>query len=269
MLQSVLCFALLVWSTPSAPGRSLPTANNPTATHSQDRSDGVYLNPATGRFWTSDEHEGNQESPPSLHKYLYCQSDPVDASDPTGLKSAFNRSDAAAIGREVHERIGQDFVSSAPRRERATAKSVFTLLGLPNPQSGKTDPTSGLGRLFPDLVDIKHKEIYEIKPLSVGGVAGGIVQIGTYLEALNLLDPSGGWGVAIGPEHYSSFSVYFIASPLAAIEVLPPVLGVIFYKAERIEDFGKARAKNVSQAEEGRVEQATGTSTLTSLLLGF
>lgn len=43
-----------------------------------------YLNPNTGRFWTMDTSEGNQEDPLSLHKYLYCQGNPVNGRDPSG-----------------------------------------------------------------------------------------------------------------------------------------------------------------------------------------
>ncbi len=43
-----------------------------------------YLNPDTGRFWTMDSDEGGNEDPLSLHKYLYCQADPVNKIDPTG-----------------------------------------------------------------------------------------------------------------------------------------------------------------------------------------
>jgi RHS repeat-associated protein len=43
-----------------------------------------YLNVGTGRFWTSDSYEGNNEDPLSLHKYLYCKGNPVDGEDPDG-----------------------------------------------------------------------------------------------------------------------------------------------------------------------------------------
>jgi len=42
------------------------------------------MNPDSGRFWTMDTYEGNQEDPPSLHKYLYCHGNPVNAIDPSG-----------------------------------------------------------------------------------------------------------------------------------------------------------------------------------------
>jgi RHS repeat-associated protein len=43
-----------------------------------------YLNPGTGRFTTMDTFAGNNEDPLSLHKYLYCQADPVNNTDPSG-----------------------------------------------------------------------------------------------------------------------------------------------------------------------------------------
>jgi RHS repeat-associated protein len=43
-----------------------------------------YLNTGTGRFWTMDSTEGDQEDPLSLHKYLYAADDPVDNEDPSG-----------------------------------------------------------------------------------------------------------------------------------------------------------------------------------------
>ena len=44
-----------------------------------------YLNINTGRFQTMDTFQGNNEDPLSLHKYLYCQGNPVNMSDPLGL----------------------------------------------------------------------------------------------------------------------------------------------------------------------------------------
>jgi hypothetical protein len=47
-------------------------------------SSAPYLNPNTGRFWTRDSYEGSSQDPLSLHKYLYCHSDPVNGTDPSG-----------------------------------------------------------------------------------------------------------------------------------------------------------------------------------------
>lgn len=43
-----------------------------------------YLSVSTGRFWTMDSFEGDQESPASLHKYLYAQADSINGTDPSG-----------------------------------------------------------------------------------------------------------------------------------------------------------------------------------------
>jgi RHS repeat-associated protein len=43
-----------------------------------------YMNPRSGRFWTMDTFGGNNSDPPSLHKYLYAGSDPINKTDPSG-----------------------------------------------------------------------------------------------------------------------------------------------------------------------------------------
>jgi RHS repeat-associated protein len=226
-----------------------------------------YYSPNAGRFWTMDTFEGSQGDPLSLHKYVYAADNPVNMVDPSGHKAAFSRADAAAIGREVHRRVGQDFVKSGPPGTRVTAQSVFTALGLPNPPSGGT--INGVGRLFPDLVDLKHKEVYEIKPISIGGTATGAVQLGGYVLALNKLDPTGGWGVGIGPEHYNSFQVFMLAKPLAVVTVMPPVFGMIYYEAVTPTRFVGRRATNVATANNARLQQHTGIATLLGLLGGI
>jgi len=42
------------------------------------------MNPLTGRFWTADSYEGEQEDPATLHKYMYANGDGVNLSDPSG-----------------------------------------------------------------------------------------------------------------------------------------------------------------------------------------
>jgi len=46
-----------------------------------------YFNPQIGRFWSRDPYEGDEEDPLTLHKYLYCQANPVNCIDPTGLET--------------------------------------------------------------------------------------------------------------------------------------------------------------------------------------
>jgi len=46
-----------------------------------------WYNPLNGLFNRMDDHPGNMQDPQSLHKYLYCHANPVNAIDPTGMFS--------------------------------------------------------------------------------------------------------------------------------------------------------------------------------------
>jgi RHS repeat-associated protein len=43
-----------------------------------------YLNTTTGRFWSMDDDEGDDDSPLSLHKYTYADDNPTNDLDPSG-----------------------------------------------------------------------------------------------------------------------------------------------------------------------------------------
>jgi len=43
-----------------------------------------FYQPNEGRFWTGDTHQGSQEDPLSLHRYVYCSGDPINEFDPLG-----------------------------------------------------------------------------------------------------------------------------------------------------------------------------------------
>jgi RHS repeat-associated protein len=82
-----------------------------------------YHNPDTGRFWTMDSFEGDSREPLSLHKYLYCGSNPVNCSDPTGKFSLAEQVKVGAL-------IGSMAIVSAP-----TVAVMYTSLargGLPD-----------------------------------------------------------------------------------------------------------------------------------------
>ena len=46
-----------------------------------------YMNPSVGTFISMDSYEGSIDDPVSLHKYLYCNSDPVNNYDPSGYNT--------------------------------------------------------------------------------------------------------------------------------------------------------------------------------------
>jgi RHS repeat-associated protein len=64
-----------------------------------------YMNASTGRFWSMDTYEGDQNSPASLHKYLYANADPVNAIDPSGKFSLSEVTEAAADMLTIASRV--------------------------------------------------------------------------------------------------------------------------------------------------------------------
>jgi hypothetical protein len=145
-----------------------------------------------------------------------------------------------------------------------TAQSVFTMLGPPNAPSGGT--ISGIKRLFPDLVDITHKEVYEIMPMTIAGTTAGAVQLGSYDLALNKLDPAGGWEVAIGSHHYNSPQTFMIPKPLAFVIVMSPVFGIIYYEAITPAQFAAKPAKTVTTANTARLQQHMGIAVILGVM---
>ncbi|MBK8802369.1 MAG: hypothetical protein IPN71_10025 [Fibrobacteres bacterium] len=49
-----------------------------------------WMDPTTGRFVSEDPYEGDPNGPVSLHRYLYANSGPVNASDPTGKMASLS-----------------------------------------------------------------------------------------------------------------------------------------------------------------------------------
>jgi hypothetical protein len=67
---------------------------------SVNTSYGLY-NPSTGRFDRMDPFTGKKEDPQSLHKYVYCQNNPVNRIDPTGELTTTEMSVSTAIQFEI------------------------------------------------------------------------------------------------------------------------------------------------------------------------
>ncbi len=86
------------------PPGTTPTVNNYRYTGEQwDQDLGMYYlraryyKPDFGRFWTMDSYEGSSQDPLSLHKYLYCQGNSVNAIDPSGHESFIGLSIGSTI----------------------------------------------------------------------------------------------------------------------------------------------------------------------------
>lgn len=80
-----------------------------------------YMNQDTGRFWTMDTDERDQEEPKSLHKYAYCEGSPVDHTDPSGQD--FARYDVA-----IGIAFSVDLVLESPLLQQAL-RPITKLIG--------------------------------------------------------------------------------------------------------------------------------------------
>jgi len=257
-LSIFLVVAMSSWLTPVvratryAPvaAQSCPSESNHSVEYNGQNARARYLNPNTGRFWTMDSFEGSQTDPSSLHKYLYCEANPVNGWDPSG------HSLRTQLGTELHSKLGRMFVGEDPLRFSGLAiTTIAREIKIPLPKV--------VDRLLPDLVDAHTKEIYEIKPMTAYGFAG-IFQLWGYITAFDALDPSGGWhgGTTWDPPRFVQLSLGFAY-------ISPPVGGMIFYDLETIQDVAKKGARTVGRSDEARLQQEVGISSLLSLMGGF
>jgi RHS repeat-associated protein len=211
-----------------------------------------YLNVSTGRFWTMDTYEGNDEDPLSLHKYFYTEGDPVDNTDPCGkcLPSTGN------YGNIVQEFIFEDFLEQTGELG-FTNKSINAILG-------KTVPSGGLA---PDLIDtvtlseVDTGQIWEIK--SVYSTAAAVAKIALYVSVLNIYGKGTGlkWipGVTYAPPPIIPINASTVAT------TSEPFPGVITYcVVNQIELYALAAAAD--SAALASLSQDFATATLTTAL---
>jgi len=121
-----------------------------------------YFNPGTGRLWTMDTAEGDQEDPLSLHKYLYCQADPVNYTDASGK---------AAVMKVIFADKTSDYKFSAHLsdlvKELQSAKYSGVLIDqlyLKGHGEKKAFFMVGGGRLSPSTYGWGSAEYFEVRP---------------------------------------------------------------------------------------------------------
>ena len=78
-----------------------------------------YFNPQTGRFWTADSWQGNPMDPQSLHKYLYCNGNPVNNSDPSGHDGSETLVGQLSVGQIMAITAGALYAGYAIGKSRA------------------------------------------------------------------------------------------------------------------------------------------------------
>ena len=226
-----------------------------------------------GRLWenvvvvdgiTMDTYQGFKQVPASLHKYAYCEQDPVNLTDPSGRASTL----AAQNGTAVHQYIGDDFIRQGIPLTRFSGPSVVNIL---QKVPGFTLPPSLQGvvtALFPDLTDIVTKEVYEIKPDNVRSIALGEAQLWAYIDLFNYLDPTGNWhpGTTYRPPLIVPINALNQATAVGA-PITPP--GMILYHVISVQQILKRQAVRAGVAENAELEDQVGIASLDSVLGGF
>ena len=157
-------------------------------------SDGVYLNPNTGRFWSMDSHQGSSEDPLSLHKYLYCQGNPIMGIDPSGHENMPTMTvNMGVVGTVASENMAVTMAARTTLTSRilqSAALSAFLAdaFGLfdHNPQ---TDVDT-LKRKYPDYMVFIHATSTGAWPELIGG-------------GVPTIDPSKGLGKDFGCGFYT------------------------------------------------------------------
>jgi RHS repeat-associated protein len=119
-----------------------------------------YYNQGVGRFTQMDTWMGSSQDPITLHKYVYADNTPVNLLDYSGYCST-----PAKFGYAVEDQVEPQYVEDHPKD--LVQFGGRTGLGL-NP------------RLKPDIQNFSQRLFNEIKPLSLSGVAKGLVQMRIY-----------------------------------------------------------------------------------------
>ena len=190
-----------------------------------------------------------------LHKYLYANANPVNMDDFSGNAG---ESDATATGRAVEKVIKADFRKNC-RGIGVAGPAVLSILK----KLGTVGPSRALNVLFPDLVDIKNKEIFEIKPFNARQELEGAAQLALYLAEFNALDPAGGWHLGDASD-YKPPLIFPIAMPPNEIVVAPPVLGLITYTT--LGQLVKSDVKMVARSNANDIKDSLGITTLIDIL---
>ena len=84
-----------------------------------------YYNPWSGSFNRMDPFAGSQSDPQSLHKYLYCHNNPINAIDPSGR---FFMPSSPYHGRRVEQEIFADFQFKRSTNQIYTNRRINTIL---------------------------------------------------------------------------------------------------------------------------------------------
>ena len=87
------------------------------------------FDPKLGRFLTQDSFLGQIDEPPSLHRYLYANANPLFFTDPTGHYSWNEFKSDVKWGKDFIVAFGSDLAQNAPERGVKVLKAIGTNAG--------------------------------------------------------------------------------------------------------------------------------------------
>jgi RHS repeat-associated protein len=111
-----------------------------------------YYDPATGLFNRMDEHPGNRQEPQSLHKYVYCQDDPINKIDPAGTFGLPALSHGMYQQSQIRVHYQQ---AQAPTIAKVAASAMALALGASQIMSTSLDVA---GQMADDAIDFSNAQ---------------------------------------------------------------------------------------------------------------
>ena len=174
-----------------------------------------YYNSTTGRFWSMDTDEGEEQDPISLHKYLYAGANPINRIDPSGHDSIAELDISSAIS-ETLDTISGIQQYARVKNEFSTVLDVLsaiTDLGILLAEQGDSGILNLAGKIQSAAIDRLGKEAVNLPLMLFQSIESNAVRI----AQTNLLSPAKDAKLA------SAFS----ASDAAVLLYLPGVIGAI------------------------------------------
>ncbi len=249
-----------------------------------------WYNPTNGLFNQMDSFAGSSQDPQSLHKYLYCHANPVNAVDPSGniiirpsikrLIIAFGVAKAISIlvGIRATYVLGDAYIKETLADKDEVAINKWIEL------KSKMSPKEWVKEfmLRPDIVDNDRRTVYEVKRDRPEYIAEAQTKITTrYIPALTLRH-----GCPYTPGTWQPLERVYSVVGLPGIVGLPIINiiarnaggGVIAYEPSPneesivwsvvIADVGIQVARAI-QFDQARLQGETARATMISMLLGF
>jgi RHS repeat-associated protein len=164
-----------------------------------------FYEPGSGRFISMDTYEGSIYDPASLHKYNYCQNNPINLVDPSGHQGigqmvavAAIISILAGIGSILYGLINYRYLSNRLDRGNAIHRALYPWYQAAGFITNRQIGTVGNPPRMTGRPDARHHgpglftgEVYEFK--SVAETARGIIEVTDYIADLAIHDPGIPW----------------------------------------------------------------------------